>query len=388
MLRTLISAFPWDLLDEGLDTCLDRIQGELGAGGLSVWAAVAPQHHLRARAVDPRVFRTRGGLCFAPRAECCEATRIKPAGADFLRGRNPLEKIVDGCSKRDLHLRVKIATSTIGRVAERNPETACKSVFGDTSQAYLCLANPDVQSFFCGLIKDIHTSYGLGDIALTDFRIAWWDAIDTRLSGALRLSGSARTLLAMCFCESCQQKAGDAGVDVSSVMRSVRVILQRQVESEAEHTLSIAALLSDNEALAAYCRWRRDELSAFCRRITAGCDVQPTLFRTFTEGGDGRSEVMEPAWAKCATSIAGVVSEIGRQDSLESSLVADVPKNELGLTYPYMSGGARLEGAELVKLMSRAVESGFAGIEIGHFGGLTEQDMTAVKQAIRYARRG
>lgn len=388
MLRTLISAFPWDLLDSGLDACLDRIQGELGAGGLSLWAAVAPQCHLRAREVDPRVFRTRGGPCFAPRAECYEATRIKPVSADFLRGQNPLEKIAEACEKRDLHLRFKIATSTLGRVAQRSPEAACKNVFGDVSPTCLCLANPDVQSFFCGLIKELHADYGLGDMALADFRIAWWDAFDIRLSGVERLWPWARTLLAICFCESCQQKAAGAGVDASAAMRSVRAILQRQFESDGEHVPSLPAILSDNQALAAFCGWRRNELGEFCRRIADGCEVRPTVTRTPNEGWAGRSEVMEPAWGDCAPFLAGVVSEIGHPDSLRSSFVADAPNNELGIAYPDTNGGSRLNGSDLVKLCSKAIEAGFVGIEIGHLGGWTEEDMTSVKQAIRYARRG
>ena len=44
-------------------------------------------------------------------------------------------------------------------------------------------------------------------------------------------------------------------------------------------------------------------------------------------------------------------------------------------------------GPELVGTMSRAVQLGFAGVEIYHYGILPEAALIPIKQAIRFARR-
>lgn len=378
MVRAFLTAYPWDLIDEGVGTVLDRLHGEVGVTGLSLWAATPPLTQLRVHDVEPRVFRTRGGLFFQPSDQHYAAARCKPVVSGWLKGRNPLAKIAEACTERALELRVILSAAATGRIAGRHPEMACKNVFGAESQTSVCLANPDVQTYLCGLAADLSTGYDLAGISIADFTLAWHEAFERDLLLAIPLGDAERSLLGICFCESCNQKATAAGVDVASAKRSVQVILERSLRAGTAVDKNLSVLLADNEPLAAYSRWRTGELSALLQRIKDACRCELLLIRSIElskrEGFEGLDLGIPDA----------VVTRIEEADQLSSALLPGVRRSELRLPASFAIGQ---HGAELVSLLARAAELGFHGVEIDNYGLLPDAALTPIKQAIRFARR-
>ena len=67
MFRTNLWCYLWDLIDEGSDAALDRIQGDIGASGISIATSYHSIAQLRPHAgVLPRVFQSAGGIWFQP----------------------------------------------------------------------------------------------------------------------------------------------------------------------------------------------------------------------------------------------------------------------------------------------------------------------------------
>mgnify|MGYP005863561923 CR=1 FL=1 len=78
--------YPWDLVDEGIDRVLDRLQGEAGVTGVSVATHYHAVDQLRPHgSVAPRRFRSAGGAQFQPEAAAYAATRYRPVVAQWLR---------------------------------------------------------------------------------------------------------------------------------------------------------------------------------------------------------------------------------------------------------------------------------------------------------------
>jgi len=205
MIRAHLTAYPWDLIDEREEAVLDRLRGEIGVTGLSLWVASPPVRQLRVRDVEPRIFSTRGGLFFRPSDEPYTGTRCKPLASGWHKGSDPLARIADACADRSLDLRAVVSATATGRVAQRHPEMACKNVFGAVSDTGLCLANPDVQSYLCGLVTDLSGRYQLTGVSIADFALAWPEAWNQDLRCGVPLDDMARSLLGICFCESCHQ---------------------------------------------------------------------------------------------------------------------------------------------------------------------------------------
>ncbi|MCH8149687.1 MAG: hypothetical protein IH987_17150, partial [Planctomycetes bacterium] len=211
MFHSSIVAFPWDLVDEGLDAALDLVQGEIGATSLSVWASTPPIGQMRARPLSPRCFQTDGGLFFQPDAALYEDSRCKPPTADWIKSRNPFARISEGCQTRKLGLRANISLTKVGPLAERHPSAACKNVFGTPSHRSVCLSNPDVQAMLAALVRDLTSNYVVAAVVLADLDVAWGEALDLPIPVQGEEVGLLRRLLSLCFCESCRQTVAASG---------------------------------------------------------------------------------------------------------------------------------------------------------------------------------
>src|SRR5262249_48576048 len=90
----------WDLVDEGIDTVLDRLKGEAGITGISVPLSCPVDTYFRPhQGVSPRRFRTRGGVQFQPHSQTYASTRLRPIVAEWLRKTNPLTQVAEACAK-------------------------------------------------------------------------------------------------------------------------------------------------------------------------------------------------------------------------------------------------------------------------------------------------
>lgn len=378
MLRASVTAYPWDLIDEDPAKVLDRLHGEVGLSGVSVWAASPPVLQLRARDVSPRVFRTRGGLFFHPDERHYADTRCKPILSGWLKGRHHFKRIEQCCAERGMELCAIVSAGMTGRIAQRHPEMACKNAFDDASHAALCLANPDVQAYLCGLVADLSSSFQLAGLEVADFRIAWAEAFRDGLRSAVPPSDTFSALLSTCFCESCYQRASAVGVDVAMARRAVQTVLQGSFDIGVAVDGRIDVLLADNEPLAEYYHWRTRELESLLVRLADACRCDLLLSRRIS-GAEGHRHAELDLSAP-----AGVVTRIDQSDQLTSALSSGARRNEVRLSERL---AAERDGQELVTILARAAQLGFAGVQIDNYGLLPEGALTHIKQAIRFARR-
>ena len=378
MLSAFLTACPWDLTTEGVEPVLDRMRGEIGVTGLSLWVGTPPQTRLSAHRVEPRVFTTRGGLFFQPADGAYVATRCKPIVAEWLDGRNPLATIAEACAERQMELRAIVSATGTGRLAGRYPDLACRNAFGVGSSLHVCLGNPDVQAYLVALTADLSANYTLGGLSFADFSSAWYEAAGQELLFARPLSELERYLLSVCFCESCQQNASGAGIDVATAQRSVRSALEKSLEAPVPTGGSLDAFLADNEPLAAYFRWQTTERSSLLERLKNACRCE--LILTVDFDCLKRAELEELNLGI----LDAVVTRLDEPGRLPEALLPGARRSELGIPASFALGE---RGTELVALLNRAVDLGFSGAEIADYGLLTEGALTSIKRAIRFARR-
>ncbi len=378
MLRAFVTFYPWDLIDEGINAVLDRLHGDVGITGVSVWAASPPVTQLRVRDVTPRLFRTRGGLFFHPDEQHYSGTRCNPIVSGWVKGKRPLKKISDACADRGMELRIIISAGMTGRFAQRYSEMACKNAFGDVSYTGLCLANPDVQSYLCGVVADLSSNHSAAGVTITDFVIAWAEAFGPELLVASALSEMEASLLSTCFCESCHQRATAAGVDVGMARRSVTATLQRTFDDGPPSDMELETSLSDNAPLKDYHRWRTAELASLLQRLAQACKCELLLDQSLGVGRLCRHADLDLSLP------AAVITRMENPEQLASAMRPAARRSELRLAATFAHGG---HGPELVSILPKAAELGFAAVEFDNYGLLPESALTPIKQAIRFARR-
>lgn len=252
LFRAGILCYPWDLTEDGLDAALEHVQGTLGATGITLVAASAPAVLLRRRLDGTvRLIRTRGGLWFPADGPAYASTRCKPVVSDEAKSRDFLRLVVEACRTRGLGLRVAIAATVVGRVAERHPFAAVRNILGDVSMTRLCPSNPDVGEFLRCLTDDVHSNYEPDAVELRDFDRGRARGAVGGIECPVALGPVGDGLLSLCACESCRQAAAAAGADVEAAMRSADVTLRRIFENRVPAE-SFADLLAADAPLAEY----------------------------------------------------------------------------------------------------------------------------------------
>ena len=382
--------YPWDFVDEGFDVVLGRLQGEIGIGGVTMPVACAAARYLRVREVDPRWVVSAGGLCFHPSAGKYGATRCKPVVASEFKKRDPLTEAIERCQTCGLTLFVSVSASRIGRMAEQHPTMATKNAFDARSGESLCLANPDVRAFLCDLLDDLTSARALAGVIVEDFDIAWAEADDARsLSGFRPGADSAnadlanaaaaeRSLLRVCFCESCLQGAGAAGVDAAAAKRSVARILQKAFDAGPGSGLeaNLPAMIADDPPLRDMLSWRRSSIAELYSRCVERCSCPIALHVSSPE----EAAVFQSEDATPPTLLITA-----------DPLSPPTWLNQLGdTTWEVRFGPAPTwpkPASELVRAFQAFAQAGCRSVELTHYGIIPESMMAALKQAVRFDRR-
>ncbi len=365
-------------MDGDLGVALDRLHGEIGVSGVSLWVAMPPMTQFRAHDHKPRVFRTRGGLFLSPNEERYRATRCKPIVSSWNKGRDPFSRIAQACSDRGLELRAVVSAAATGRLAQRYPFAASKNAYGDASQLSLCLANADVQTYLEAMTVDLSSNDSLSGIVLADFVIAWSDAFGADLRVPSRSGDALRALLSTCFCESCQQGAASAGVDVAAAQEAVRTAISQGLEGDVVEDQGFEEFHAEGTPLGDYHSWRAGELSRLLRRLVDASPCKVLLDRGLAgmepEVHEGLDLSVPDAVITC----------VEQPDGLDSARCPAARRSEIRLAEAFAGGW---HGPELVKTLTTAAQMGFSGVQIDNYGLLPETALTSLKQAIRFARR-
>lgn len=384
MFSAFVTAFPWDLVDDDLDARLDHLQGEVGATGVTLWAAAAPITQIRGRDAQPRTTRSRGGLLFHPEERHYSATRIKPIVSSWVKSKHPIERVSKACGERGMELRVKVSAALTGRLAQKYPDAACKNLYGAASHTSLCLFNPDVESYVAALLADLSTNHEIKSISIADFFVGWVEAFESDLRLGVPLDGALRQVLALCFCESCHQRSTAAGVDVGAARQCAEEAVQSMLDRGASADVSFAKLIGTHPLLGDFHRWRVGELASLLERLSGGSDLEILLDRDAQEPTSRLCQSSPALPGICVPDSVAVVTEAAGAEQLDGALCCDAKWNEIRIPASSVSGS---RGAELVNLVSRAVEAGFAGVEFDNLGLFPESAFASIKQAIRFGRR-
>ncbi len=378
MFESWVTAYPWDIFDEGEAGVLDRLQGETGVTGIAVWAACPPVREFRVREIQPRFVSARGGVCFSPTDSYYVSTRCKPIAADTHRGKDALRRIAEACNRWGLALRAIVSASATGQLARRYSEMSAKNAFAAPSEYAVCPAVPDVEAYLVGLVSDLSANYPLAAVVVTDFVIAWLDAYTGERLGPGRWSEAQRRLLSMCFCESCRQKAGAAGIDVESASRAVRSMIQARFDRGPSYDAELERTIFDQNELISYSRWQGGELSALLGRLKEACRCELVWGRAV------RHEACKlPANREVINAFA-VLTSIDRPEDLPKALLAKALRSEASFSSTFMLG---TDSAEIVSIAGEAARLGIAAVSFEHYGALSNGALVTVKQAIRLGRR-
>lgn len=387
MFQTYVACYLWDLVDEGIDTVLDRLVGETGATGVCLAMCSPRVGVLRPhREVAPRTFRSEGGLQYQPSKDAYTATRLHPVVAEWLRKANPLAAVVEGCQSRGLALRGRITCCNAPALAGRYPSAAVKDVFGDVNPAWLCPSNPDVREYLRATVADLSGLYPFETLEIEAFAFP----LPGRAGGdrliCPELGPAGEWLLRLCFCESCRQAAAGEGIDAAAAARSVTVTLEKSLASGEPVRKPVEDLLASDEILRAYVEWGGRQVTGLVALLRQACQRRLVVRRdedVLAGGGDmkaiaGHCDALlmpppKPMTDDVQPGVEAAAAEIGDVGRVEVGVSACAPECP--------------DSAALVRALSTAARLGVRTAVVENYGLMPIARLTWIKQAVRYATR-
>lgn len=217
---TSLFVFPHDVLDAGPDTVLDHAVGRAGVDGVSMAVAY---HAARDIAPHGRAARIRtlepGVAYFHPDRALYDGSPLVPPVSRLLDGGSPLESLLAAAERRGADVRAWVVALHHDRVGELT-SFAPQNAFGDALETDLCVAHPDVRAYARALITDV-ARRGVTGIVAEALHHGSLEHGTSHERYLISLGPLGRFLLALCFCEACQERTAAEGVDARRLRRWV-----------------------------------------------------------------------------------------------------------------------------------------------------------------------
>ncbi len=359
----------WDFAaDEG--RFLERLVGEVPIDQVTVpvitgaWTAFRP-----VVGGDLPLFHTDGGWHYRPASRPYAGGAIRPRKARWFSAGDQLAQLGTRLASLGIRLVARIDLRAARSVIEDQPHVAQRTAWGqETPDAGACVCNPDVRAALRAVCEDLAryspAGYELVNWAPdhdvnADTRDFAWDLDLARLWGT-------------CFCAACRQVAERAEIDVDRVARSVRVSVERRLESPLGDASS-----ADDPLLSMYRAARAADCAAWLRRLA---EAEPERRRLLLR------DVGSPALESSAPWTHRV--RLGRAPL--------APRWSEALAAAAACGGVSMPAwrpavagpDDLVRWVHESVQ---AGVSLIDFEGVTEAPaacLTWLRQAVRFARRG
>jgi hypothetical protein len=223
--------FATDLVDEGTDVVLDRLQ-RAGLDGLTM---ACNYHHSRDVFPHNPVHRVRfmqGGVFFRPERSKYKNLVIRPDVPGWVVDDDPLENACRDASKRGLSVRGWTNNMHSTSLASAYPSCSVQNAFGDRYITTLCPANPDVREYVCTLNADL-ARYPLDALLVESICYMPFDHGYHHERLLVSISPLAKFLLGVCFCEHCIASVARAGVQAEKVQAYVAEQLDRHLGGAA-----------------------------------------------------------------------------------------------------------------------------------------------------------
>ncbi len=392
MFTAYMWCYPWDLIDEGIDEALDRIQ-ETGVNGICLATTYHSIEHLRmheAFAGRERTYVYSGAAYFQPRLNRYKRTPLVPLVPGWLDERNPPGEIAAACEQRGLSMRSWTVCCHNSEMVSAWPDVGMRNVFGDINPTWMCPLNPDVGEYMRALVEELSSQYAFEAIELESPAFNPARHYHTHIKMGLPPGKVEEFLLNLCFCESCRHGARDAGIDVDQAADAVRTELERWFRTTEPNRGSLDEILDATPGLRAFVRWRIDAVADYLRRIkgTCTCDLvvyaERDVLTSALDLAAFRDEVdlaMLPCYSKAdpvePTDIEDAANWLSRQ-------MAGPERTSIGLmTYP----PAAPDAPTLARQVHRLAELGVRTVHLYHHGIMPGACLKWTQQALRKPRR-
>lgn len=276
-MRFAIWAYPWDILDLGLDRVVADVKDRAQLNGVNVAASYHAGRFFQPRSpVRKTYFPEDGTIYFQPDTALWADRAIVPKIADLVQERGDV--LHDLIRQRD-RTGLTIACWTVclhnTRLGMRHPGACTRNAFGDPNYYSLCPSQPDVRAYAVTLVQDLTRSYRPDIVQLESPGFMGYRHEYHHEKDGVGLTAEDDFLLSLCFCDACLKRAALAGIDGKAAQRTVRAWIEDSAERAVpqprwpDFAQRGPDVFRDHPEVEAYALWRFEPVTGLVADIRA-----------------------------------------------------------------------------------------------------------------------
>jgi hypothetical protein len=276
-MRFALWAYPWDLLDEGVDTVVDRLN-RLGVDELNLATNYHSVQPFLPHNPERKTFFAHASSYFHPDEE--RYGRLSPVPNEEMGDEDWLARIADALEGTDVSLNSWTIGCHNSRLGMANPDLTLTSPFGDALAFGLCPSQPAVREYLRSLLSDLADRAPFDRIELETFDYFYGTGFGWHHDKYhLELGRLGEFLFGLCFCDECRANALEEGVDVEHARQSAREGISAVVDGDLPPDASVASWFRTHPELAAYVGVRTDVLTRLYAALREAVDGEAELGR-------------------------------------------------------------------------------------------------------------
>lgn len=256
-------AYPWDLLDEGVESVADRLL-DLGITEINLATNYHTVQTYLPHNPERRTFFARPSSYFLPGDGYRD---LKPVPNERMGNDDWLATI----DRKLANTKVSLNSWTIGchnsRLGMEHPEYALQNAFDDPLVFGLCPSHPAVQEYLLMLLADLDNRAAFKRIELETFNYFYGTGYGWHHDKFhARLGDLGEFLFGVCFCDECRANAQQEGIDATTVAETVRSTVDAISVGRLPYDVDVGGWLRAHPEVAAYVDVRIETLTdLYCR---------------------------------------------------------------------------------------------------------------------------
>jgi hypothetical protein len=264
-----IWAYPWDLLDEGVEVVADRL-AEIGVTEITLATNYHTVQTYHPHNPERSTFFARASTYFQPSNEY---GRLRPTVNETMGETDWLAEIAD--EVEDTHL--SLNSWTVGchnsRLGMENRDLTLQNPYGDDLVFGLCPSKPAVQEYLRTLLADLDSRAPFERIELETFDYFYGTGFGWHHDKFhVELGDLGEFLFGLCFCEECREHAETNGVDVETARNQSVAALDAISAGRLPSDIDVAGWMVEHPSVLEYALARMETLTDVFADLDAAVD--------------------------------------------------------------------------------------------------------------------
>lgn len=272
--------YPWDIQDQGIARTFADLRDRAGLNTISLATSYHAGRFLQPRSPTQKAyFPEDGTVYFRPDGSLWKDKEIRPLMARNVTERGDMLRALVDERDRD---GMKVSCWTVclhnTRLGMAHPAHVTRNAFGNANYYNLCPSSPAARDYVVTLVRDVTARYRPDRLELESPNFMGFAHEYHHEKDGVGLNAEDDFLLALCFCDHCVKRAGQAGVPISEARKTVARFIAETCEREIPDRQfpdfpdgGIDAFKAWPE-LHAFLKWRSEPVTSLIREIKESAD--------------------------------------------------------------------------------------------------------------------